>query len=304
MLARLQQLLMLALAGTAGILGAYAVFLAAEFVLLFFINRHDPTPRASVRQLLRAWWGEVRINPLVFCWRQPFFSNEVPDDAERPGRRGVVFIHGFVCNRGFWTPWLVRLRQRGIPFIAVNLEPVFGGIDEYLPIVEAAVRRIEASTGRAPLLVCHSMGGLVARAWLRGHQADHRVFRVVTIGTPHRGTWLARFGLANNTRQMRQPCDWLESLACSEPPQRLARFICYYGHADNIVLPTSAATLPGADNRHVPGVAHVEMAFEERLIQEVLALAELPEGDGAGSNSRSPGSTTPASISGSSRSWA
>ena len=116
------------------------------------------------------------------------------------------------------------------PFVAVNLEPVFCTIDAYVPTVEAAVSRLEASTGRAPLLVCHSMG-VGGCAWLQAHQADHRIFRVVTIGTPHHGTWMARFGLAPNTRQMRQLCEWLDSLARKEPPNRLERFRCYYGHA-------------------------------------------------------------------------
>lgn len=325
MLARLQQLttfglLMIALAvlavgiwgghpviaavGAACILLGYAVVLAIEGIASFIFNRRDPALRPTVGQLVSAWWGEVKAAPRVFCWHQPFFPNEVPDDPLRHGKRGVVFIHGFVCNRGFWTPWLRRMRERDKPFVAVNLEPVFGGIDAYVPIVEAAVARLEAATGLAPVLVCHSMGGLAARAWLQAFHADHRVWRVVTLGTPHHGTWLARFGLAVNTRQMRQLSPWLESLARSEPPSRLARFICYYGHADNIVFPANSATLPGADNRHVPGVAHVEMAFQDRLIQEVLALTDLTDGTGAGPNSRSPGSTTPASTSGSSRSCA
>ena len=32
-----------------------------------------------------------------------------------------------------------RLRRRGVPFVAVNLEPVFGSIDSYAATIEAAV---------------------------------------------------------------------------------------------------------------------------------------------------------------------
>ena len=35
---------------------------------------------------------------------------------------------------------------------------------------------------------------------------------------------------------------------------------CFYSHCDNIVFPPVTATLQGADNRHLPGVAHVQMA--------------------------------------------
>jgi hypothetical protein len=37
-----------------------------------------------------------------------------------------------------------------------------------------------------------------------------------------------------------------------------------------VVIPASTATLPGADNRLVRGAAHVELAFEPRVIAHVL----------------------------------
>lgn len=274
-----------ALMGAALIVFGYALVLGIEFMMIAVVNRDDPAPRASALQLLRAWWGEVVTAPQVFCWRQPFFPNAVPDEPEAKGRRGVVLVHGFVCNRGLWTPWLRRLRERGIPYVAVNLEPVFGAIDRYPAIIEAAVRRLEASTGCAPVLVCHSMGGLAARAWMRDFGGDHRVHRVVTIGTPHRGTFLGRYGRTPNTRQMRQGSGWLQQLATQEPLQRYRRFTCFYGHCDNIVFPASTATLPGADNRHIAGIAHVHMTFHPEVFNEVLALVEQPPSSAAAGSS-------------------
>jgi alpha-beta hydrolase superfamily lysophospholipase len=74
------------------------------------------------------------------------------------------------------------LRARRIPFIAVNLEPLFGSIDHYARIIEAAVARREAATDIPVLLVGHSMGGLAIRAWLRQFEAHTRVHRAITIG--------------------------------------------------------------------------------------------------------------------------
>jgi triacylglycerol lipase len=261
----------LALAGALLIVFGYALFLAAEFVMLWFVNRDDDTPRAGGGQLLRAWWGEVLTAPQVFCWRQPFRAGAVPDHLPpASGGRGVVLVHGFVCNRGLWNPLMARLRARDVPFVAVNLEPVFGSIDHYADIVEAGVRRIEAATGQPPVLVGHSMGGLALRAWLDKHQGDARVQRVVTIGTPHRGTYLGRFAFVPNARQMRLSSDWQRGLASREPAERFVRFTCFYGHCDNIVFPASTATLPGADNRHIVGVAHVHMAHHDEVFNEVL----------------------------------
>jgi hypothetical protein len=125
-----------AVAGVALVGFGHALVLAFEVVLLRATLGGDPTPRASAGALLRAWWGEVLAAPAVFCWRQPFRSQRWPDQlpAHVQGIRGVVLVHGFVCNRGLWNPWLQRLTAQGTPFIAVNLEPVFGSIDDTIGI--------------------------------------------------------------------------------------------------------------------------------------------------------------------------
>lgn len=256
-----------ALGGAMLILFGYALFLAIEFVLLAWVRRDDPAPPASAGQLVRAWWGEVISAPRVFCWRQPFRSHAEPDHLPPAASgRGVLLVHGFVCNRGFWNPWMKRLRAADVPFVAVDLEPVFGSIDAYVSILDAAARQLRETTGVAPLVVAHSMGGLAVRAWL-GSDAS-AAHHVITIGTPHRGTWLARFGLTRNGHQMRLANTWLGELQAREAAIA-CRFTCFYSHCDNIVFPPSTATLPGADNRHINATAHVHLAFQDAVFNEV-----------------------------------
>jgi triacylglycerol lipase len=264
-----------ALAGVVVVLGGYALVLAVEFTLLHLAHGDDPTPRATGAQLLHAWWGEVRSAPMVFCWRQPFRSWLHPDHlpvalGALGSQRGVLLIHGFVCNRGLWNPWLHKLQRDGVPFVAVNLEPVFGGIDHYVQPIEAAVQRLEQATGLAPVVVAHSMGGLALRRWCAepGHTA--RIHHAITIGSPHHGTWLARFATTPNSRQMRQRSRWLQALQQREAADLGARFTCFYSHCDNIVFPPRTAALPGADNRHLAGVAHVHMADRPEPWAELL----------------------------------
>lgn len=263
--------------GVALALAPHAPVLAIEFGLLAWLGRDPGAPRASALELIHAWAGEVVNGWRVFAWRQPFAADQEPDvpgQPGQPGRTGVLLLHGYVCNRGLWSPWLRLLRQRGVPCTALTLTPVFGSIDDTTPQIEAAVRDLARRTGRPPLIVAHSMGGLAARAWLAAQPdaaaADARVLGVVSIGTPHHGTWMARFGFSTNARQMRQGSRWLQALAAREPPGRAARFTCFYGHADNIVFPACTATLAGADNRHIPATAHVCLAFEPEVLNEVL----------------------------------
>ncbi|MEY4563088.1 MAG: hypothetical protein RLZZ618_2365 [Pseudomonadota bacterium] len=292
MLARLQQLITLGLLAAAGgsawwfvqdgrperawwgaavIVLGYASFMALEFVVMRLVHRDDPAPRATLAQLVKSWWGEIVTAPRIFCWQQPFRSRRFADHLPAGSRaHGVVLVHGFVCNRGFWNRWMQELRRRNIPFVAVNLEPILGSIADYGSIIEHAVRQIEVTTGRAPVIVGHSMGGLAARVWMAEHRGAVRAHRVITIGSPHQGTWPARFGWSTNAREMRQTSALQTGLQAQESAQSNARFTCFYGHCDNIVFPASSGTLPGADNRHLHGVAHVHMADHPAVFAEAL----------------------------------
>ena len=271
---------LLAVAGVAAILFFYSLALALEFVAMKFVGATDPALRPGWGELARAWLGETAMAPRVFCWRQPFRWRAVPDrlgpaDAVH-GRRGVLFIHGFVCNRGFWNSWMLRLRECGHAYVAVNLEPVFGSIESYVPLVERAVVQLTEASGMPPVLVCHSMGGLAARAWLRG-AGPGRVHHIVTIGSPHHGTWLGRFSHVANGRQMNRGSEWLGGLRPPAGSLDYAAFTCWYSNCDNIVFPVGTATLPGADNRLVRGVAHVALGFHPEVMETTLALVTRPE---------------------------
>lgn len=276
-------------------IGSAGLF-ALQFVAIYFRGRFGGTASSgtvappTLWQTLGAWWGESLGAALAFGWWMPWRVDAQADflPARPTGRRGVVLIHGFVCNRGLWMRWFPLLRARGHAYVAVNLEPVFGSIDAYVSLIEEAVQRVTRATGQPPILLCHSMGGLAARAWLRAGVASgkpqvRRVEHVITIGTPHAGTALASlnpFHFSLNALQMQQQSAWLKGLQRDEArllaPSSVGgpygRFTCYYSHCDNIVFPMLTATLPGADNRHVAGTAHVAMALDAEVRDECLAL--------------------------------
>lgn len=261
---------LMALAGLALPPAGYGALLACEFVLLAR-HRDDPAPTPSPMQLLAAWWGELRSGMRVFFWRQPFREHAEPDHLpSSSGQRGVVFVHGLFCNRGFWAPWMQRARALDLPCVAVSMEPVTGSIDAYVATIDMAVGRLTAATGQAPVLVCHSMGGLAARAWLRTAGAADRVAHVVTIASPHHGTWMARLGHGTNARQMELGSVWLAQLERDEAQADPVPFTCWYSNCDNVVFPVSTAARAGADNRFVAGQAHVALAFHESVVHETL----------------------------------
>ncbi len=284
----------LAVGGALLILLFHVPTLAAEFVLMHRSNRSDPAPRANLRDLVSAWWAESWLGLKIFAWQQPFLATSVTDHlpSTARGKRGVVLVHGFMCNRGMWNGWLKRLKARDIPCIAVNLEPTFGSIDSYGGAIDDAVQRMQAATGQAPVIVAHSMGGLATRAWLRsvakarstaGPLPVLPVHRVITLGSPHAGTAIGLHNPAANVVQMRLNSPWVQALAKSETAELQRRFICFYSACDNIVFPASTATLNHADNRHIAATAHMQLitrleVFDALLgeVAEAMAIAQPP----------------------------
>ncbi|HEU4458981.1 MAG TPA: permease [Methylibium sp.] len=251
--------------------------LGFEFLVLLAVRRGDASTPATGFELLRAWVGECGWSARVFWWQQPFRSRRWPDRLGPPGRRGIVFVHGYVCNRGFWNPWLARCHAEARPFVAVNLEPVFADIEAYVPALEAAIAAMQQATGLAPVVVAHSMGGLVLRAWrCATPDSDQRAHRFVTIGTPHQGTWIARWSRTPNARAMRRGSDWLGGLLARETEGKTAGRSCFWGHADNIVMPPSTAIWPGAVAHHLRATAHVAMAFQPEVFAEVFGALDEP----------------------------
>ncbi len=264
------------------VFSGYAGVLAIEFAWLRASYAHDDAARPSPTQLLQAWALETAAGPRVFLWRQPFRWRSEPDHlpAAAPGRRGVLLVHGFFCNRGLWNPWLRRLRQHDVPFVAVSLEPVFGSIDDYRQTIAIATARLEQATGLAPVIVAHSMGGLAARAFLAS-QAGASRHRLVTIASPHSGTRLGVHGRGANIKEMRLGSDWLAQLSARESADLRSRYTCFWGHCDNIVFPTRNATLPGADNRHLAVTPHVQMVDHPAVFEEVLRIVAETHRQGA-----------------------
>ena len=224
--------------------------------------------RLGLAARLCLFCGEFRASMLTSSWTMlrhkpaPFFACEA---RTLP----VLLVHGYGCNGGFWAALRARLRCERISHDTVDLEPVTAPLDDYVEHVERAVQRLLAATG-APrvVIVGHSMGGLVARAWLRRHGAAH-VARIVTVGTPHHGTGLAALGIGANARQMRRDAEWLAQLAQDDTAHRALVTSIWSWH-DNIVAPQTSCRLPGANNIAFSGIGHVALGSDPRVLCRIL----------------------------------
>jgi predicted alpha/beta hydrolase family esterase len=137
--------------------------------------------------------------------------------------------------------------------------------------LDREIERIAAGTGREKLvLVCHSMGGLAARAYLCGHGAD-RVAKLITIASPHHGTLHALFAAGANARQMHRGSRFLAEI-CANEAERAPQcgVTSIYSPHDNLVAPQETSRLAWAKNIAIPGFGHLDMLRSRRLFEVVL----------------------------------
>jgi triacylglycerol esterase/lipase EstA (alpha/beta hydrolase family) len=285
LLAQLGAALLIAWAGVArfglaawqaALLGVAAVALVRLLINMnnFLMAAHfggatPPAYRLDAKAHLAMLAAEFRASMLVTSWHVPRgrAATRIHPDSRHPP---VLLLHGYGCNSGYWAHLAPLLDAAGMSHASVDLEPVAGDIDGYVATVERAVDALCAASGqRQVAIVAHSMGGLVARAWLRGHGAG-RAARVITLGTPHHGTALARFGLGHNAFQMRPGSAWLCALAASEDAATRARITSIYTHHDNIVSPRESSRLAGARNLEFGGVGHVALGSDARVLAAVM----------------------------------
>jgi triacylglycerol lipase len=226
-------------------------------------------PFRALRMALEEYAGLI----VLFSVIQPFEAFWLGPDrlGKAAGRPPLLLIHGYQCNRGFWfrlRPWL---EAAGWTVATHNLEPAWADIDSYADGIERRIDEVLAATGaQQVILVGHSMGGLVLRAYLRRHGRE-KVARIVTLGSPHQGTRLAPLGLGCNARQMHIDSSWLAALARSGavplPSGSVSIFSCH----DNYVFPQRAcSTLEGAANVAIGGVSHLGMAFSPVVAGKLL----------------------------------
>lgn len=273
----------LALAGALLCLLGGRLWVGGQFACMVLAKRRRKEPLPPVAVLWRVWNAECLAALRAFGWDMAWAEDAQADYVpDRPvGSAGVVLVHGWLCNRGIWADALHQLRAAGVPCVAVSMPLLLHRIGTGRARLDAAAQRIRAATGLRPVVVAHSMGGLMVRDWLRSlPQADapQRPQAVLTVATPHQGTAIAFMAWGPNVAQMCPGNPWLRQLQTEEARAGSAasqiRWHCALSEVDNIVFPGTTALLPGATPLWLHGMAHVQMLQAPALWALVRQLVE------------------------------
>ncbi|MEW5848252.1 MAG: lipase [Myxococcota bacterium] len=217
-------------------------------------------------------------------------------DDGSPWQEPVILVHGtsVLPEENWGWVYLRTLSARGLQVCTVAL-PVraLGDIQEASQYVVHAIRTVHARTGRRVDVLGHSQGGLEPR-WALKWWPDTRdmVDDLVTLATPHHGSWLANVlsplpCALKACLQMRRGSSFLEVLNRDDETPGAIDYTSLYSITDHAVLPASgqaSALLEGAVNLAIqdvcPGrvVMHLAFAWDPVVVALVVDALTHPGG--------------------------
>src|SRR2546425_2410987 len=274
------------------VVGAPIAYFAPAFVLVtlwFTLSWIWRTPRPPEARLgfadtLRLYL--IEIWPVAASWILMVLHRLlIHDPARGPAPRAVVLIHGVLVNDGVWLSLRRSLARSGVaPIYTMNYGPPLADIDVFAEQLHTRIEEIRAATGAGRVvLVAHSMGGLVARAYLRRFGGE-RVAKLITIGAPHHGSMLAWSFPGCCLGQMRPGNPWLADLNRDENKAAPVPLISIWSRHDSMVAPQASSVLGHAENIALVGIAHNALLGDRRVI-EIVARGIVTPKTGADSTS-------------------
>lgn len=137
-------------------------------------------------------------------------SRTVPEWTEveslEPGKPIVILVSGFGASRRNLAVFRRRFQKDGFNVLVLALDwsklsdglRGFYQLSESLAAVAISVRKRRDGRSVPLYIVAHSAGGLIARYFIQRLGGFHYCDGLITLGTPHRGTWFAVLGFVTH----------------------------------------------------------------------------------------------------------
>jgi len=250
------------------------LFVSLWFAMAWLFRAERPAAtHLRLRGVLRLLWHEF-VTIAGNAPRMIFYRVLSPDPPPAPSHAPLLLIHGVLCNGGVWHPFTRWLEDRGVaPVYTLSYGPPLASIELFAEQAAAKIDAILADTGaRQVIVVAHSMGGLVVRAFLRRY-GGAKIARLVTIATPHEGSVLAWIAFGQSVAQLRPRNPWLAALGTPEGAD-LPPIVSLWSWHDSMVAPQTSSRVAFGENIEVAGVGHTALLRDREVFERVLVEIE------------------------------
>ena len=191
-----------------------------------------------------------------------------------PGDEPVLLVHGFLDTGG--TPWWdiltsylqdIGYSKDEIYVISLGDIPLttYDSPKVYADKVEARLKRISDYHESEVDIIAHSMGGLDSRWAIEKQGAAQYVDDLITLGTPHQGTYVAYLAyLTPGGRNMTPDSDFLTTLNDSQLAEEVS-YTALWSSCDELLNPDGYAELPYPEVESVEGARNINSGCQEHI---------------------------------------
>ena len=187
-------------------------------------------------------------------------------------RNPVLLVHGIDDTCAIFWRMVLTLENLGWEVHTIDLSPSNGeaGLKPLAAQVAAYVERT-FEPEQSIDLVGFSMGGIVSRYYVQRLGGLERVDRLVTVASPHNGTWTALLRPNLGASQMCVGSRFLRDLNWDAAQLQKINFTSLWTPFDSMIIPPVSSEMSVGESRQVWVGGHAWMVTDAKSI---LAIAE------------------------------
>jgi triacylglycerol lipase len=169
------------------------------------------------------------------------------------GKDHILLVHGYMDTGD--TPWwdVITGYLGDVGYDEAEIHQVsLGNIpgttvdspSEYGEVVAREIERVADDSGGPVDLITHSMGGLDARWAIEKEGAADYVDDLVTLGSPHQGTYVSYVGLVTAGGRDMIPRSTMMDELNDDGLADGVEYTAVWSHIDELIVPSSYASIP------------------------------------------------------------
>lgn len=158
----------------------------------------------------------------------------------------------------------------------VNLRPKLALLESQAAQLSRVIESLCPDTEKKVVLVGHSLGGLVCRYYLEWLARKGRPADLITLGTPHYGTYQARLAPGACGGQLLPGSPFLTELNQANKKPK-GKITCIWSRFDSVVIPVESGRMEGCAELALDYTGHNALLFSGR-VGRAIHLALLGKG--------------------------
>lgn len=189
----------------------------------------------------------------------------------------TVLVPGFGDDSSVLQGLARFLQRQGMAAYAISPQPSDGtvGLEKLAHQLADAIGQQFPADVRLNL-VGLSMGGLICRSYVQQFGGVARTERLITIATPHQGTWTAYTYNRPACIQMRPGSHFLTELNRDLADLERLQFTSIWTPFDLTIVPATSSCLPVGEMAPVLSPFHATLLLDPRILQMIAHRLQQP----------------------------